>query len=400
MTCVWPRCGKRCRLRCRARKARCRWRPLSSSAADHRAAERAGAAGDTTVLDSEKVHRAAPRVQADNGTTPPALHPHRQHLKFDPVRHFAHAQLLVEHVLADAVPPRQPLAVGIAVERVEVARRRPSCRSRRRRSLPRSAACRCGARSPRFRAADIPDDTARPRRPSRWCGFPPLCTADTALVASTVAPGAQRLDLVEMHGRRVEHVGLADIHRMLAAGFGQPDAAAEADLAALRVVAHAAAGRRREHLQAPAASRKTACRSSSAARTRSTWRVTSVAAVVDMQRRAGDGDAVIAFQRRALGQRRRRVARIADVDDRRPAAARAAGRNSPCWHGVPPAATCSAVVCGELPSMTSRRGEGIGLGRRLRRRMLSYVRYGQAEAILAIAGQTFAALSHVNAPPR
>ena len=47
----------------------------------------------------------------------------------------------------------------------------------------------------------------------------------------------QRLDLVEMHGRRVEHVELADIHRMLAAGFGQPDAAAEADLAALRIFA-------------------------------------------------------------------------------------------------------------------------------------------------------------------
>jgi hypothetical protein len=27
---------------------------------------------------------------------------------------------------------------------------------------------------------------------------------------------------------------------------------------------------------------------------------------------------------------------------------------------VPPAATCSAIVCGEFPSMTSRRGEGIG----------------------------------------
>jgi hypothetical protein len=28
---------------------------------------------------------------------------------------------------------------------------------------------------------------------------------------------------------------------------------------------------------------------------------------------------------------------------------------------TPPTATCWAMVCGELPSMTSRRGEGIGL---------------------------------------
>src|SRR5450759_3723222 len=54
----------------------------------------------------------------------------------------------------------------------------------------------------------------------------------------------QRFDFIEMHGRRVEHVELADIHRMLAAGFGEPDAAAEADLAAFRIFAHAAAGRK------------------------------------------------------------------------------------------------------------------------------------------------------------
>ena len=170
----------------------------------------------------------------------------------------------------------------------------------------------------------------------------------------------QRLDLVEMNGRRVEHVELADIHRMLAAGFGQPDAAAEADLAALRILAHAAAGRGGDHLQAPArAEQRRAGRRAPRAPARS-------GASPRCRRcrcagRAGDGDAVIAFERLAVGQSRGRIARIADVDDRRPAAVRAAGWNSPCSPGVPPAATCSAMVCGELPSMTSRRGEGIAV---------------------------------------
>ena len=55
-----------------------------------------------------------------------------------------------------------------------------------------------------------------------------------------------------MHRRRVEDLGLAGIHRMLAAGFGQADAAAKADLAAFRILAHAAAGRDGQDLQAPA----------------------------------------------------------------------------------------------------------------------------------------------------
>ena len=54
----------------------------------------------------------------------------------------------------------------------------------------------------------------------------------------------------------------------------------------------------------------------SAARTRSICRITSGAAVVDVQRGAGDGDAVIAFERLALRQRRGRIARMAGVHDR------------------------------------------------------------------------------------
>ena len=138
----------------------------------------------------------------------------------------------------------------------------------------------------------------------------------------------QRLDLVEMHGRRVEHVELADIHRMLAPGFGQADAAAEADLAALRILAHAAAGRRGDHLQAPAGAEHRR-----SGRQRRAHQVDLAdhlgAAVIDVQRGAGDGDAVIAFERFA-----RRAAWRPDRPDgrcrrSRPAAARAAGWNSP-----------------------------------------------------------------------
>ena len=76
------------------------------------------------------------------------LDPRRQHLELDPVRHLADAQLLVEHVLADAVPPRQPLAIRVAVERVEVLREGLDVVRVGEEAFARSAACRCGARSP------------------------------------------------------------------------------------------------------------------------------------------------------------------------------------------------------------------------------------------------------------
>ena len=92
--------------------------------------------------------------------------------------------------MADAVAPRQPLVGRIAVERVEIARRTPRCPRCRGKSLRRSGAGRCGARSRRSRAADIPGGTARPRRSCRCMRISALCTSDTALVASTVVPGA------------------------------------------------------------------------------------------------------------------------------------------------------------------------------------------------------------------
>ena len=156
--------------------------------------------------------------------SPPALGAGRQHLEFQPVGDLAGAQLLVEHVLADAVAPRQALVGGIAVERVEVvgegsrspasSRKKPSSISRApmRRTM---AAISCSGYSGWY---CTPQATAPlPRISALW-------TSDTWLVASTVVPGRQRLDLVEMHGRRVEHVVLADVHRMLAAGLGQRDA--------------------------------------------------------------------------------------------------------------------------------------------------------------------------------
>src|SRR5690606_34497155 len=57
----------------------------------------------------------------DGLLAPPALHAHRQHLVFDPVSHLADTQLLVEHILADAVAPGQPLAGRVAIERVKIA---------------------------------------------------------------------------------------------------------------------------------------------------------------------------------------------------------------------------------------------------------------------------------------
>ena len=126
--------------------------------------------------------------------------------------------------------------------------------------------------------------------------------------------GRQRLDLVEMHGRRVEHLVLADVHRMLAAGLGQPDGAAEADLAALGILADAAAGGDRQHLQPPAASEHRRAGIEHGAR-QLDLPGHRRGVVIDVQARAGDGDAVVAFERLAVGQVGAGIAGKADVDD-------------------------------------------------------------------------------------
>ena len=185
-----------------------------------------------------------------------------------------------------------------------------------------------------------------------------LCTSDTALVGEHRHARRQRLDLVEMHGRRVEDVVLAVVHRMLAAGFGELDAAAEADLAALRILAHHAAGGDGQHLQAPAASEHR--------RVGLEHRLGKLdllhhrrAALIDVQRGAGDGDAVVAFERLAVRQVDAGIGREADVDHGARAAVPAAAPRSPRSPRRRRAATCSARASGVLPSRTSRRGAGI-----------------------------------------
>src|SRR3569833_3056537 len=95
--------------------------PLSTSAATTAAPSAPVPPVTTTVLSvKDMLFSVMPNFWPGGaGSAPPALHAHRQHLKFDPVRHLADAQLLVEDVLADAVPPRQPLAGGVAVQRIE-----------------------------------------------------------------------------------------------------------------------------------------------------------------------------------------------------------------------------------------------------------------------------------------
>ena len=100
---------------------------------------------------------------------------------------------------------------------------------------------------------------------------------------------------------------------MLAAGLGQLDAPAEADLAALRILADAAAGGDRQHLE-PQQLPNTGVPALSTARASSICRVTAGS----RHRRAarpGDGDAVVAFERLAIGQVRAGIAGKADVDD-------------------------------------------------------------------------------------
>src|SRR6476660_2644498 len=49
-----------------------------------------------------------------------AFYARREYLKFNPVGDFADPKFLVENILADPVPPGQPLAAGVAVKRIEI----------------------------------------------------------------------------------------------------------------------------------------------------------------------------------------------------------------------------------------------------------------------------------------
>src|SRR4051812_39600985 len=98
-----------------------------------------------------------------------------------------------------------------------------------------------------------------------------------------------------MDGRRIEDIELADIHRVLAPGFREPDAAAKADLAAVRIFPHHAAGGGNNDLETPArAEQRRACGE------RRAYKIDLAdnggAALINVQRRAGDGDAVVALK--------------------------------------------------------------------------------------------------------
>jgi hypothetical protein len=90
---------------------------------------------------------------------------------------------------------------------------------------------------------------------------------------------------------------------------------AEADLAAFRIFAHTAAGRRGDHLQPPAGAEQRG-----SGRKRRAHQIDLPhhlhAAVVDVQRGAGDGDTVIALKRLAVRQSGGRIARMTGVHAR------------------------------------------------------------------------------------
>src|SRR4029077_20067266 len=101
--------------------------------------------------------------------------------------------------------------------------------------------------------------------------------------------------------------------RVLAAGLGQLDAPAEADLAALRVLADHTAGGDREHLQSPAAAEHRRAGLQCGA-----YEFDLVGdgrtGLVNVQARARDGDAIVAFECLSVRQVHSRIRGKADVD--------------------------------------------------------------------------------------
>src|SRR5580658_5415766 len=101
-----------------------------------------------------------------------------------------------------------------------------------------------------------------------------------------------------MNGRRLEHAGLAGEQAMSAARLAQQNAPPEAELTAARIGPHLAAGRRDGNLQPPTAAeerhagRKYGLGELDLTRDRR-------AAVVDIERRAGHGDAVVMLETNA-----------------------------------------------------------------------------------------------------
>ena len=126
-------------------------------------------------------------------------------------------------------------------------------------------------------------------------------------------PRRERLNLVEVYRQGIEYRSLALVHRVLAPGRGQRDAAPDPDFATRRIRPHRAACRNRENLQTPAASEQRRLGLKHCAR-KLDLPLDLRPAIVDIERRAGDRHTVIAFEA-ADRQVRAGIGRIADVDD-------------------------------------------------------------------------------------
>ncbi len=118
-----------------------------------------------------------------------------------------------------------------------------------------------------------------------------------------------------MHGDGIEAVGLAGVHRVLPPGGGETDGAAEPELASLRVAPDAAAGGGGQELQSPTAAEH---RRAGAEQGADEIDLTDDLrpALIDMECRAGDGDAVIAFEAHAVGKVGAGIGRVGDIDHR------------------------------------------------------------------------------------
>src|SRR5690242_14544524 len=102
------------RLPRRERKGPCRSRRRRSAYRRQRCQAR------RCRLSQLRTFRRNPFWMSEPWLAAPAFHACRKNLKLNPVRDFTDAQLFFEHILADAMPPGQPLAAWVAIQNVEI----------------------------------------------------------------------------------------------------------------------------------------------------------------------------------------------------------------------------------------------------------------------------------------
>src|SRR5215472_12371545 len=120
------------------------------------------------------------------------------------------------------------------------------------------------------------------------------------------------LDVIAVHGDRLEHRGFARKHRMATTRLAELDAPGEAEFPSARVAAYAAAGGAHGHLQAPAAAeeRRAGCKHSAR---QLDLPLDGRAAVVDIERRAGNRHAIVAGKPGARSELHLAIRRPDDV---------------------------------------------------------------------------------------